>query len=186
MNYKLTKKEVLTIPNLLSFVRLLLIPFILYYYIAKRDYFVSLILIIASGATDIIDGFIARKFNMISDFGKLLDPVADKLTQAAMIYCVFTKYPLVLLLIIIFVIKETMMFVLGYLRLKNTDTMTSANWYGKVNTIAMYCILAALIIFTNMSIQLANILIIVCAGFMTLALVMYFRFFIKVLFNQNN
>lgn len=181
MSYKPTKADILTIPNLLSLIRLLLVPLILWLYCGLKNYTWALVAIAFSGLTDVVDGKIARRFNMISDFGKFLDPLADKVTQAAMIFCVFTKHRLVILLVVIFLIKETMMFIFGYVRLKVTDTVTSANWYGKVNTVAMYIILAVLIIFPNIPKNIANILIFVCACFMVFALVMYTKFYIKIL-----
>ncbi len=87
------KDQVLTIPNLLSVIRLALIPLIVWLYIGKQEYSAAVAVILISGATDIIDGFIARKFNMVSDLGKILDPVADKLTLATVILCLTVKYP---------------------------------------------------------------------------------------------
>ena len=77
------KNKILTIPNILSFFRLCLIPVIVWLYIGRENYFWTLVILIPSGITDIVDGIIARKCNMISDFGKAFDPIADKLTQAA-------------------------------------------------------------------------------------------------------
>lgn len=75
------QNKILTIPNVLSFFRLCLIPVIIWMYCSKRDYVRTAVILLLSGATDILDGFIARRFNMVSDLGKVLDPVADKLTQ---------------------------------------------------------------------------------------------------------
>ena len=109
------KDQVLTIPNLLSVIRLALIPLIVWLYIGKQEYSAAVAVILISGATDIIDGFIARKFNMVSDLGKILDPVADKLTQATVILCLTVKYRWMRGLIVLFVVKEIIMAVLGYM-----------------------------------------------------------------------
>ena len=74
------QKKILTIPNILSIFRICLIPFTAYLYVCKKEYLLTLWMLILSGITDIIDGSIARSFNMIIDFGKILDPIADKLT----------------------------------------------------------------------------------------------------------
>ncbi len=87
-----SKDQVLTIPNLLNVIRLVLIPLIVWLYVGKQAYSAAVIVILISGATDIIDGAIARRFHMVSDLGKILDPVADKLTQAAVILCLAVKY----------------------------------------------------------------------------------------------
>lgn len=101
------KDQVLTIPNLLSVIRLALIPLIVWLYIGKQEYSAAVAVILISGATDIIDGFIARKFNMVSDLGKILDPVADKLTQATVILCLTVKYRWMRGLIVLFVVSSS-------------------------------------------------------------------------------
>ena len=78
----------------LSVVRLLLIPVIVWLYCGKQEYTAAVVVILLSGITDIADGIIARKYHMVSDFGKILDPIADKLTQAAIILCLTYNYPL--------------------------------------------------------------------------------------------
>ena len=87
MHRILKKDQILTIPNLLSIIRLLMIPLIIWLYCEAQQYGLAVIVILLSGLTDIVDGFIARKYHMVSDFGKILDPAADKLTQAALILC---------------------------------------------------------------------------------------------------
>ena len=79
--------KVFTIPNILSFFRLILIPVLIWSYVVKKNYAATGWILLLSGLTDIADGFIARRFHMISKLGKILDPVADKLTQATMLFC---------------------------------------------------------------------------------------------------
>ena len=78
--------RILTVPNLLSFFRILLIPVIICLYF-KEQYWWAFGLLVLSGATDVVDGWIARTFHVVSDFGKAIDPVADKLTQIALLLC---------------------------------------------------------------------------------------------------
>lgn len=80
------KNKILTIPNLLSFFRMCLIPLIIWQYVYKDNHITALCLLALSGMTDIADGIIARKFNMVSDFGKAFDPIADKLTQISVFF----------------------------------------------------------------------------------------------------
>ena len=89
-----TENKILTIPNLLSLFRLILIPVIIWLYWFRKDYFPAGVLLIISGLTDLADGYIARHFNAVSNVGKILDPIADKLTQAAMLFCLVTRFPL--------------------------------------------------------------------------------------------
>ena len=89
---KFTKEDIFTIPNILSFLRILMIPGIVVLYCVYQEYAWATALIVLSGITDVVDGRIARTFNMVSDFGKMLDPVADKLTQAAVVVCLVIRY----------------------------------------------------------------------------------------------
>lgn len=102
-----------------------------------------------SGASDIIDGKIARKFNMVSDVGKVLDPVADKLTQAALVICLIARYTWMWALLALFAVKECLMLLWGYLTLKSTDTINGAKWYGKLSTVVLYAVMMILILFVD-------------------------------------
>ena len=101
-----TENKILTIPNLLSLFRLILIPVIIWLYWFRKDYFPAGVLLIISGLTDLADGYIARHFNAVSNIGKILDPIADKLTQAAMLFCLVTRFPLMAAPFGFLVIKE--------------------------------------------------------------------------------
>ena len=105
MKKRFSKKEILTIPNFISFFRIALIPLFLWLYCAEEKPFAAIAVLAVSGISDIADGIIARRFNMVSDFGKLLDPVADKLTQAALILSLSVRYPEIWALFFIFVGK---------------------------------------------------------------------------------
>lgn len=129
------KDQVLTIPNLLSVIRLALIPLIVWLYIGKQEYSAAVAVILISGATDIIDGFIARKFNMVSDLGKILDPVADKLTQATVILCLTVKYRWMRGLIVLFVVKEPCS---GIWQFKRKMLLTAQN--GMASSTPWFCI----------------------------------------------
>ncbi|MBQ1234570.1 MAG: CDP-alcohol phosphatidyltransferase family protein, partial [Oscillospiraceae bacterium] len=101
--------DLLSIPNILSYIRLILIPvFVNIYNTAKtpEDLKLAAAIIVASGLTDMLDGFIARRFHMITDIGKLIDPVADKLTQLAVLYCLTSRYDKMWILVGLCIIKE--------------------------------------------------------------------------------
>ena len=104
---KPSRKDILTIPNLLSLLRLMMIPLFVWLYLHGHDGWTAAVLLL-SGATDVVDGYIARHYNQVSDFGKAFDPVADKLTQAAMLLCLTTRHPAMLVPLILLVIKETL------------------------------------------------------------------------------
>ena len=112
------KKEIFTIPNFMSLFRLALIPVYAYLYLTatERYQFTLAGLILAvSCLTDMIDGKIARKYNMITTLGKILDPLADKLTQLTLTICLSMKYPILYPVLVLFVLKELFQLVLGVL-----------------------------------------------------------------------
>ena len=84
---RFNKKDLFTIPNLMGYFRILLIPVFCYFYIKKQAYLLAAGIVLISSLTDLFDGYIARRFNMVTELGKALDPVADKLTHAALALC---------------------------------------------------------------------------------------------------
>ena len=127
MQSEVSQKEnlnrIITIPNLLSFFRLCLIPVMIWSYCVKEKPLLTGEILLLSGLTDLADGYIARRFHMISNLGKILDPVADKLTQAAMLICLFVRFPHMLLLIVIMAVKEL------YMAPHYTDGIRSVDWF---------------------------------------------------------
>ena len=120
--YKLT--DIKSIPNILSIIRILLIPVFMVRYMnasSELDYQIVAVIVLLSGVTDLVDGFIARKFNQITELGKLLDPVADKLTQLAIIICLVTRYDWMKYLLILFVVKELSLALLGLYFMNKKD-----------------------------------------------------------------
>ena len=104
-----SKKELLSIPNLMGYFRLLMIPvFVAIYMRAETttDYYIAAAVLGISSLTDMFDGLVARKFNMITEFGKFLDPLADKLTHGALLLCLCSRYSLMWVLVVLFVLKE--------------------------------------------------------------------------------
>lgn len=135
-------------------------------------------IIILSGITDVIDGIIARKFNMVSDFGKILDPVADKLTQATMIICLIPKHRWMIALIALFLVKECIVSACGLISIKKYKKVHSAKWFGKSNTVTLYAVMIILFFFPDISKTLAYMLGGLCAISMLFSLVMYVNFLI--------
>ena len=174
-----TKKQVLTIPNLLSLFRMILIPFIVYFYFTGR-YTTAIILLAVSAFSDVIDGPIARHFNMVSDLGKMLDPLSDKLTEGALIICLISRYKLMIILLLVMIAKETMMVTMG-LKAMQIDSINSARWYGKVCTVLLYATVLALLIFVKIPRLLANGLIIACIVTAIFTMIMYYRFYTNIL-----
>ena len=180
----LNKKDVLTIPNLLSLVRFLLIPLIIWLYIGEDNNYAALGVIIVSALTDVVDGSVARRFNMVSNLGKIIDPFADKLTLGTIIICLVSKYSLMLALVVLFAVKEVLMGVMGLIVLKKKESINSARWFGKVNTATLYIVTSLLILIPKMPLTVANVLIIFCGIITIFALIFYARFYYNILINR--
>jgi cardiolipin synthase len=182
---KLKKDDILTIPNMLSFLRILLIPIMVACYTYYHNHVATVIVIALSAITDVLDGKIARKFNMISDFGKFIDPVADKLTQLFMIICLVVKYPKMGGLILLMVLKESFLFLISYITFKKTGIVNGSKWYGKITTFMLYAIMLALFLFPNIPLRIVDPLISLCYLFIFGSLLMYTRLFTTTLIKHH-
>lgn len=170
------KKDILTIPNLLSLFRLLLIPVYMTIYLNATqtwDYVAAAMILALSCFTDLIDGKIARKFNMITNLGKLLDPIADKVTQFTLIICLSIKYPVLWHLVILFVIKESFQFFAGLVTYRKGRMLTGALITGKICTTILFISLTVMILLPNMSRQVVNMITAVDGIFMAIAFADY-------------
>ncbi|MEI3391241.1 MAG: CDP-diacylglycerol--glycerol-3-phosphate 3-phosphatidyltransferase [Clostridia bacterium] len=144
------------VPNILTIIRFLLIPFIIYF-LAINQYIVGVILFIISGITDVVDGAIARKFNFITDFGKLMDPLADKLTQISVLATLMIKELIPVWILAIVIAKEAVM-IAGASFLYGRDVVVSSKWFGKLATVLFFIaiVCSCFISYWNMSIDVNN------------------------------
>lgn len=167
------KSQIFTIPNLLSLVRLLLIPLVVWLYIGRKDYLGALGILILSGLTDVADGYIARRFHMVSDLGKALDPIADKLTQAATLACLSTRFSYVWLVLAVLMVKELFAGIVGLYTIKKSGQVEGADWHGKVNTALLYGVMGLHMLVPNLSPVLSSCLLFSCLCMMCLSGVLY-------------
>ena len=124
------------IPNILTIIRFILIPVILYF-IITGNYLLGFIFFTISGITDILDGTIARKYNLISTFGKLMDPLADKLTQISVLATLTFKDIIPIWILVIVILKELIM-IIGASFLYGKDVVVYSKWFGKLATVLFY------------------------------------------------
>lgn len=180
------KHKIVTIPNILSLFRLLLIPVIVWLYIVKEDPVLTTVILALSGITDIVDGIIARKCHMISDFGKAFDPVADKLTQIAMLFCLVSRFKWMLLPLCVMVIKEVTAGILGLLVIRKTGKVDGAVWHGKATTVSLYSMMIIHLIWYNIPGVISGILIGACTALALLSAFMYSRENVRILLGKKN
>lgn len=170
------KKELFTIPNLLSLFRLVLLPVYVYIYLnatERYQYITAGSIMAVSCLTDMVDGKIARHFHMISTVGKILDPLADKVTQFTLTICLSLKYPPLRPVLILFVVKEVFQLVVGLIHLRKGQMLPGALMAGKVCTTILFISLIAMVLFPGMDSRIVTALSVVDAAFLSYAFLSY-------------
>lgn len=193
MKFKFEIGDLFKLPNILCYIRIIMVPIFLYiYFTADRqsDYYIATAVVLASGITDFLDGQIARRCNMITDLGRIIDPVADKLMQLAMVAALTLKIKYMWILVLYLVIKEVVTSITGLYVIKKFERrLNGAKWYGKVCTALLYVVMLVLVAFPKIDAKFQNILLVVCAGSLTLAFVMYMRLYMIMIndakYNRN-
>lgn len=172
----------MNIPNLLSIIRLILVPVFTYEFVVCDDFFTAGILLVISGITDCLDGFIARKFNMITNLGKILDPLADKLTQVMTVFCLAMKdYPIMWYLFAFLIAKDLVLLLGGIFIYKKKESVVSSNWFGKTATIIFYVAVTIVTLFYPLLTEFmkTTIAVIITLACVTALLGYVFTFFSK-------
>lgn len=173
----------LTVPNILTVLRIMLvIPFsILFFY----DYYVfAFSVLILSGITDILDGYIARRFNQISQLGQYLDPLADKITLFSVGICLSFLFPIIIPIVCLLALKEIIIIAGAFYLVKNEINPPAARWFGKASTFSFYVAslgTLALYIFNVNYYPLIIGMFVVTFFLMVISVVGYYRIFKKLL-----
>lgn len=166
------------IPNVLSLVRLALIPVFVWVYLSdERNLYGALLVLLISGVTDMLDGIIARRFNQITEIGKLLDPVADKLTQLAVLVCLAIRHKELIPLMIICLTKEVLQMIGGALLLSRYEIIRGSKWFGKVSTFTFYGVMLAIVLWPGMPVPLFWALVGVVTVLMVFSFFGYMRLY---------
>lgn len=167
------------VPNTLTIFRFILIPFIIYFLFQER-YVEAIAFLALSGLTDVLDGFIARKFYCITNFGKLVDPLADKATQVGLLISLYMIQVIPLWIIIVVLIKEVLL-IIGASFLYGKETVVSSRWYGKLATVIFYIAIGCSILvkFFKLEFDFSIFIYYIALAATLFALVMYFKVFYK-------
>lgn len=170
------KKEIFTIPNLLSLFRLALIPVYAYIYLNATEtahYITAGAIMAVSCLTDAVDGKIARRYNMISNLGKLLDPFADKVTQFTLTICLSVKYPILHPVLLLFVVKEGFQLIAIIVNLRKGKVLPGALMAGKICTTVLFVSLISLVLFPDMPIWMVDLFAAVNGVFLMISFISY-------------
>lgn len=184
-----TVKRNVTIPNMLTLLRIaVIVP--MAECIWQEKYIHAGILLAVSALSDLFDGMIARKFNQVTQVGKILDPIADKLTLIAVVICLNKVYPYIYPFVTVMFVKEMIMLTGGAILLVKRIKPPSAQWFGKVATAVFYVsvtVLVGLRAFFGITISwLSTSFLGLSAGCMMFALMNYVSIFIKLLKENGN
>lgn len=169
--------KIITIPNIISFIRILVIPFGIYFYCFADKHVIAFLILAFACLSDMVDGYIARHFNMISDFGKGLDAIADKLMQFSMLICAATKYSLIIVLVTLLFIKEIVSGIYCLRCINLTGKINSADMVGKISTFCLDVTVLIVLLFKKVPIFVVAILTIICALSMIVSYYWYVSLF---------
>lgn len=179
--------RVLTVPNAMSALRILIVPFFAALYL-RGHVAGAVALLLLSGVTDMLDGLIARKFNQITDLGKMLDPFADKLTQGVVALCIAIRFPAIRPVLLLFILKELLMLGCAVVLLKKRKRPCAAKWYGKVATVMFYVSVSVIVLMDGVGLakpDTFNVSAYAMLGLtgvmMAYAAVKYFQIFLAIL-----
>lgn len=180
--------DIFTIPNLMTFFRIILItPFVVLF--LNESYVPAAIVIVISGITDCFDGLLARKLNQVTDLGKVLDPIADKLTLIAIVSCVAIYMPVVTPVMIVLVAKDILMLIGGTRLIKMEITPPCAEWYGKIGTFMFYISVSVIVflksVFNYENNVLSYVLLSLTAAVMIFSLIKYSMIYFSLV-SENN
>ena len=166
-------------PNILTIIRFIIVPFMTYFLI-NENFTIAILLYVLASATDVLDGFIARKFNLITDLGKFLDPLADKLLQFAALVGLWVVGLIPLWIVVIFFIKEISMG-LGAIKLLKKHIIIQSKWFGKLSTIFFFMAIVASMLSSKIKLLSSYIIPLFILALMSLlfAFIMYLSSYIK-------
>lgn len=166
------------IPNILSIVRILLVFVFLFVFFVLNNTYLALFIFLIAGATDVVDGYLARRNNWITNLGKILDPLADKLMQCTVLLSLWVKNIVPLWFVIPFFAKEIFTLIIGLIVIKRRSVNVVSKWYGKFAVCLFYATIAVSIIFEDFlaeNLVLSIIIFIPAVVFALAALVAYVK-----------
>lgn len=172
------RSRIVTIPNILTTIRILLIPVVVMLFFRSRtrvDYIITGAVLTFSCITDMFDGLIARKFNMVTTLGQVLDPIADKGTQFSMLICLSSKWPFLWIILPFFIIKECFQIVCALVYFRRGKMLKGALLPGKICTTVIFISMVSIIVFPDIPPALVVCMSILCCILLVISFITYFK-----------
>ncbi|MBQ3291928.1 MAG: CDP-alcohol phosphatidyltransferase family protein [Mogibacterium sp.] len=179
----MSRKNIINLPNAITLMRFLLIPVIVRLYL-EGSYAESFAVIVVAVVSDLIDGAVARRTGCVTDFGKFFDSAVSKIMIAVLIICLVPKYRWMWLLLMAMMFRELCQIIYGYILFSRYDRVYSSKWFGKICKVSMISVTAILFLWQNVPRLAANLMIIACSATILLALLMYTRMYLKVVWGD--
>ena len=176
------KREYFSIPNIMGYFRIILVfVYMSFFYNSLQGgpYWPVIATIIVSGLTDFFDGKVARRFDMITDWGKILDPIADKLTQGIVVISLIFRYRFMAIVLVIFIVQQLGQGILGLIYIKKSGKVEGAKMFGKVSTAFLDFMVLVLVIWIDIPKNVALAMMTVSVFLMTNSLLRYFDYYYK-------
>lgn len=173
----------MSIPNMISIFRIILLPFFVYSYFfwdTGEVYLLSAGILLLSGLTDVVDGFIARRFNMITQLGRFLDPLADKLTQATVCVAIAIQTKALIFFPVVYIGKEILMTIGGILLTRKKKLLMNSKWFGKLATFSFYVCTFLIVLLPGISLSIALFMVGIVLILAFFSLINYFLLFKKL------
>ncbi len=167
----------MNIPNTLTIIRIVMVPvFIAMYFNMPAELaYVPVLILLFSGLTDIADGYIARRFNMVTQLGKFLDPVADKLTICSVVICLAIRHRILWWMVAVYAVKEVTLALIGLAKLKSWRNSIAAKWYGKASTVLLYVLMLVVLLYPAISNQMIVAFMVLPLIFIVLSFIFYLK-----------
>lgn len=176
----------MNVPNFLTISRLFMVPGFVFCYLKGGDgsmahgMIYAAALFVLAALTDVLDGYLARRNNQITDFGKLADPLADKMMQIAAIACLAFDGRFAKWIFYVFLLKEAVLVMGGAKLLRFNKFVVYSKWSGKISTVILFMVIVAIIVTPQISFKTATLMMIICIVFTLLALFNYIQMYVNV------
>lgn len=177
---KVDKREIFSIPNIITYIRIMMIPFICVMFFEGRSD-VALWLSVVFWLADIVDGYLARRLNQVTNLGKMLDPIVDKIFQFSFICCASLMYEEIFVLCALQFAKELILAIIAGIAMYRYGVHESSRWYGKLNTGLLNTSIIVILLFPFIESELLSLIVIINSISLVVSFILYFIYYLGLI-----